>query len=151
LSLKEFKNSMADITRHIDRHPEDPLGYMGRATVYCRLGDDARALSDYSRALELDPSNAAVYFSRGVYYAEKERYSEMHADLMAALNAGLSGEKAELARGMLLYGVTKTPRKNWDAKALKILAAGRMPLRNDQSDKGSPNPSVQTESETPIR
>ena len=45
--------------------------YNGRGNAYSNKEDYARAISDYGKAIELDPKNDAVFFNRGVLYVSQ--------------------------------------------------------------------------------
>ena len=49
--------------------PDDPTlvtAHHNRGFAYYRQGDYDRALEDYTKALELSPDDAEVYFDRGI-------------------------------------------------------------------------------------
>ena len=49
-------------------------------------GDYQRAIVDFSKALELDPGNAAAYNNRGLAYVHQSDYARAIADFNAALD-----------------------------------------------------------------
>ena len=49
--------------------PRDPSLYNGRGNAFGRMGDSARAIQDYTTAIELNPNYAEVYNNRGNAYA----------------------------------------------------------------------------------
>jgi tetratricopeptide (TPR) repeat protein len=42
------------------------LLFLGRANAYDFMGDKARALADYNKAIEMAPTFAGIYYNRGV-------------------------------------------------------------------------------------
>ena len=66
--------------------PTDHETYVERGRVYAALGQPAKALADYDKALELNPKYEAVYYSRGLANAELRRYQQAVADFTRALN-----------------------------------------------------------------
>jgi tetratricopeptide (TPR) repeat protein len=51
--------------------PDYAWTYSNRGLAYYRKGDHDRAISDYAKALELDPNCAAAYHGRGDIYRDK--------------------------------------------------------------------------------
>jgi len=60
--------------------------YMGRALVLTQRADYERALEDYSRAIQLQPSNIAAHNNRGIVYALRAEYEESLTDFNEALS-----------------------------------------------------------------
>jgi len=56
-----------------------------RATAYAKLGEYARAIADYDRAIEADPERAVLYANRGAAYASLGRYGWAVADYGQAI------------------------------------------------------------------
>ena len=49
----------------IQRNPKDVVAYHNRGDAYGLKGDIDRAISDYTKAIELNPNYAPAYNSRG--------------------------------------------------------------------------------------
>jgi tetratricopeptide (TPR) repeat protein len=62
--------------------------YFNRALAFAALRDAGRALDDYTRALELDPTLSAAALNRGMLHYEAGRHDEARADLGRALELG---------------------------------------------------------------
>ncbi len=60
--------------------------YNNRGNAYDDSGNFEHAISDYSRAIEIDAHNIEYYFNRAVLYYRIEEYSKTIADLSQALN-----------------------------------------------------------------
>jgi tetratricopeptide (TPR) repeat protein len=58
-----------------------PRPYNNRGLAYADQGNLARALADYSKAIELNPNFAAAYFNRGALYREQGQKTQAIADL----------------------------------------------------------------------
>ena len=102
-----FDQAIADFTRAVEFDPELTLAYYNRGEAHessvrvrCaigtrRVGENPppcvltgafdRALSDYSKAIELDPRNAAAYFLRSGAYWAKGDYDQSIADVTRAI------------------------------------------------------------------
>jgi hypothetical protein len=60
------EQAVRDFSAYIKLNPKDSEGFERRATVYFRMGEFARAGSDYAAAVFLDPKNAAALYGRGI-------------------------------------------------------------------------------------
>src|SRR5262249_49329879 len=56
-----------------------------RGQAYTDLHQSDKALADYSKAIELDPKNAAAWHNRGYAYKELHQYDKAVADLNKAI------------------------------------------------------------------
>jgi tetratricopeptide (TPR) repeat protein len=64
-------------------NPKTAIGFVGRGDSYAEKGEYDLAISDYSKALELnplDPMFVHAYFNRGVAYFQKGKYNQAIAD-----------------------------------------------------------------------
>jgi tetratricopeptide (TPR) repeat protein len=64
---------------------QEPSFYANRGATYLKQGQYQQAISDYSRAIELDPKNAVTYSNRGGGYFELGKYQEAVADHTKAI------------------------------------------------------------------
>ena len=55
-----------------------------RGVVYDELGDQRQAISDYDRAIEINPDYAKAYFNRGIAYGKLGYDSKAIEDLKTA-------------------------------------------------------------------
>ncbi len=83
----------------------NPLAYDLRGTIYTASKDYDRALSDYDRAIELEPSFAQAYYNRGRIYSLLKRYDEALADLQmsAKLDPATFGYRANGNIGLVYF------------------------------------------------
>jgi tetratricopeptide (TPR) repeat protein len=84
---KDYAGAIAHFTAAIRWRRNDPYAgiYIDRACAYfCNKAYD-EAISDYSRAIELDPNSAAAYDSRGMGYQEKGKWDQAIADHTKAI------------------------------------------------------------------
>jgi Flp pilus assembly protein TadD len=90
---------------HRARRLEDATIYYKRGVAFQSLGELDEAIDDYSRALELDPSNALAYNNRGIVWHRKDELENAIADYDRAIeldpedavaynNRGLAWEEA---------------------------------------------------------
>lgn len=95
--LREYDKAIADYTQAADPKndfslvvgsPDEyqalALHYRGRAYQWYKK-DNAKAVADYTRTLQLDPSIRMVHYRRGSAYSELKKYAEAEQDFEAAL------------------------------------------------------------------
>jgi Flp pilus assembly protein TadD len=79
------------------------------------------AVTDYSKAIELDPRLASAYANRGLTYYETGEYAAAEADLSEVLRLDPKNQIALNARG-LVYGDTgRFALAFWDFRRLSEL------------------------------
>jgi tetratricopeptide (TPR) repeat protein len=61
-------------------YPKDAVAYNERGFAYIKKGDYDRAISDFNKAIRLDPQYVAAYYNRGFAYSEKGDYDRAIAD-----------------------------------------------------------------------
>ena len=93
-ALADSKNDCLDSKDHelrikgcsalLQRNPKDVVAYFNRGDAYGHKGDLDRAISDYTRAIELDANYAAAYNGRGRAYTGKGDYTHAVADVTRA-------------------------------------------------------------------
>lgn len=76
-----------------------PLSYFNRETQ----DDDERAISDYTKAIELDPNNPYPYYHRGLAYYRKGDYSRAISDHAKGIELGPNNASAYYNRGLAYY------------------------------------------------
>ena len=59
--------------------------YNNSGFSYAELGEHEKAIEDYSKAIELNPKNAAVYNNRGISYRKLEEYKKAIEDYSKAI------------------------------------------------------------------
>jgi tetratricopeptide (TPR) repeat protein len=123
----DYARALADLYRALDSAPE----FYNRASMYFDTGDIQRALSDYSAAIRLDPSNALYYNDRGVVYQLMRDYEHALADYSRAIELNPTYVTAYNNRGMLYYGNKEYDRATADhEQALKINPKSASAYRN---------------------
>lgn len=56
----------------IEKNPNNAVSYVNFGNVLSALGDDTRALSFYQKAIEIDDTTAAAYYSAGPFIMKKK-------------------------------------------------------------------------------
>ena len=99
--MGESLESVADLTRAIDTfdacnygREKLALAYSDRGYAYKDLHDTARSVADFTKAIELDPSDFDSYYGRGFAYVMSEKYGPALDDLRKAL--GMSCGKSHM-------------------------------------------------------
>ena len=73
-SHPEFLQQVEYYTGIMDQVPDNALAHSRRARAYQRLGDHERAIADYTRAFELDPSRPGSLSNRAGLYRHTKQY-----------------------------------------------------------------------------
>lgn len=86
---KEFiEESLKDITMAISIKPQSKY-YDARAKLYRLQGDFINAIQDYSKSIELNPTQSHAYLERGlIRYENENNHMEAHADFSKAIEFG---------------------------------------------------------------
>ncbi len=80
-----------------------------------------QAISDFNKALEINPKDAEAYFNRGIVHLEKGRYEQAISDYTKALEIDPRNAKVYLKRGNAYEGEGKYKQAIFDyTKALEI-------------------------------
>lgn len=113
LEIGQYDLALEPLSQAIEQNPQDPIAYMMRGQAYTQLAqndDDrahlARAIADYSNAINLDDTLADAYRARGTaFYGlftqtnEAEAAQQARADFTTFLDLG--GEADDALRAML--------------------------------------------------
>ncbi|MGD1902333.1 MAG: tetratricopeptide repeat protein [Geitlerinemataceae cyanobacterium] len=104
-TLGKFREALTDFARALKADDSDDtrraLAYGGRGRARMRLEDPQGAVSDLSRAIEIDGSDAALYVSRGAAYRALGNDSAALADFDRAIEVDPGSGRIYLERGML--------------------------------------------------
>jgi tetratricopeptide (TPR) repeat protein len=88
---------------HVELAPDDPEGYYERGEVYLEaLGDYDMAIAEFTRAIELDPTDGGLYRRRAWAYLGLQDWTSAVDDLSQAIDLGPDGD-LYLTRGMTYY------------------------------------------------
>ena len=80
------------LERRHQEEPTDAAGFVDRGNRYSRNGVYERAISDYTKAIELDQDYPEAYYNRGCSFYEVGRYEESIADLTRAIELDPSAD-----------------------------------------------------------
>jgi len=74
-----------------------------RGIAYAKTGHYDQAISDFNRALELNPKDVKAYYNRGLAYYQKGEYDQAISDFNKALEINPIDAKAYYIRGLAYY------------------------------------------------
>ncbi len=84
LSAGRLQDAVQAFTRRADLRPDEPTAFLQLGAACQALGDNARARSNYERAIQLQP-NAGAYSNLGLIHYSERRY----ADAVTAFEAAV--------------------------------------------------------------
>ena len=98
--------AIADLTEAIRLDPSDSGDYERRGDVYQYMGEQAKAIADYTQVIRPQgwPWYGGAYQSRGMAYLKKGDYHRAIADFTVAIRRGWGGQRRFATAG------TPTPR-----------------------------------------
>jgi tetratricopeptide (TPR) repeat protein len=87
--------------------------YITRGVAYCDKGQYDQAISDFTKALEINPRFAECYFKRGFAYVKKGLYDQAISDFNKVLEINQNLAEAYYNRGVL-YSAKREYEKSLD-------------------------------------
>lgn len=87
------------LSDHISSTDQDTNYYNNRGTAFSSKGDYDRAISDYTKAIELDPKNSDAYYNRGNTYVMKGNFDLAISDFTRAIELDPKNSDAYNNRG----------------------------------------------------
>jgi len=81
-----------------------------RGTGYFDIGNFEKAISEWNRAIEIDPQYADAYVNRGDAYLAKGEFDQALADFDKAITINPNDAYAYLFRGMCLIDIGENQR-----------------------------------------
>ena len=83
--------------------PDYANAYNNRGFVYGNKGEYDKAITDYTKVIDIKPDYAIAYNNRGIAYYHKGDYDKAMADFNKAINLKLDYESGYNNRGELRY------------------------------------------------
>jgi len=96
----------------VHKSPKKARPYYNRGNAYKDQGSIPQAISDYSRAIEINPNLEVAYYNRGKAYKYKGSIQQAISDYSRAIEINPNFEKAYNNRGVAYY-LTKEYDKAW--------------------------------------
>ncbi|HEV2691771.1 MAG TPA: tetratricopeptide repeat protein, partial [Verrucomicrobiae bacterium] len=78
---KEYQRAIAVCDRGLAEYSNLAPMYQTRGASWLYLGDLDRALADFNRAIELNPTYSEPYFGRAVIHGQRKEYADAQADI----------------------------------------------------------------------
>ena len=97
----------------VQKPPLDAEAYFNRGLAYANRGQHDKAISDYNKAIEINPRYAMAYSNRGIVYAKKGQHDRAISDYNKAIEINPKLAIAYNNRGNA-YFFKKEYEKAWD-------------------------------------
>jgi tetratricopeptide (TPR) repeat protein len=96
-----WKNELTLWDNNINIYPERSAhAYMGRGLIYSVSGNPQQALSDYNKALELNPKYTRAWYNRGNWYFDSLDYEKAISDFTQSVMLGYNSPSLFVNRGL---------------------------------------------------
>jgi tetratricopeptide (TPR) repeat protein len=149
LDSKDHDLRIKSCSAMIERNPKDVVAYHNRGEAYELRGEVDRAISDYTKAIVLDPNYAPAYNGRGRAYVSKGDYVRAVDDVTRA------GELTRKVQPRPAAVEAAPPKQKRDAN-VGLPVPGKAPIAESPSTLGkasvpekSPNPGKASVVENP--
>ncbi|XP_051470656.1 tetratricopeptide repeat protein 13 isoform X3 [Apus apus] len=100
--MKNAELALFELSRVISLEPDHPEVFEQRAEILSPLGRISEALSDLTKAIQLQPS-ARLYRHRGTLYFISEDYATAHEDFQHSLELNKNQPVAMLYKGLTFF------------------------------------------------
>jgi tetratricopeptide (TPR) repeat protein len=104
--LKRYDEGLAAITQAINLAPR-AAWYYNRGILYYNQQKYDLALSDYNKAIEINPNYAEAYYNRGILYKNLQKYDLALSDWNKAIDINPNYAVAYNNRGLVYYNQQK--------------------------------------------
>ena len=101
-NLRRYAEAEIAINKAICIAPRS-IFYSNRGVMYTHRKKWELALSDYSKAIQINPKDAVVYYNRGIVYADQKKWDLAIADYNKAIQINPKYVKTYINRGSLYY------------------------------------------------
>lgn len=116
----------ARLEQNRDMIQEEAIAAFRRAGAYLDVRNCARAISDYTRAIEYSPRSPEGYYNRGIAHERAGTFSKAIEDYSRAIDADPLYVKAYCNRAALLWNQGETERAVEDMKKAARLGLEEM-------------------------
>ncbi|MCZ8212967.1 tetratricopeptide repeat protein [Microcystis sp. LE19-8.1F] len=104
--LKRYDEGLAAINQAINLAPR-AAWYLNRGLLYSDLQKYELALSDYNKAIDINPNYAKAYNNRGILYKDLQKYELALSDYNKAIDINPNDAMAYNNRGLLYHNQQK--------------------------------------------
>ena len=103
LSREELLRALANLDQRVEAdNEEDPYSLLARGLLHSKLGDDRRAVEDFSRVIELEPDNAEALENRAAALDDLGEHRLAREDYHAVIRLEPDNAVALYSRGACL-------------------------------------------------
>ena len=80
-----WKDSITLFSDIVEKYPESSVGWNNRGLANSNIGNDKKAVSDYSEAIRINRTSVFAYNNRGISYSNLNHFNKAIADFNIAL------------------------------------------------------------------
>ena len=124
-------------TQEKQSESRDATAYYNQGRAYGQKGQYDQAISDYNKAIEIDPKFATAYNNRGIAYRQKGQHDQAISDYNKALEINPRDAEAYNSRGVAYYFKKKYDKSWEDVKKAQNLGYQVSPKFLDDLRKAS--------------
>lgn len=95
--LGDYEKVIEQYDKALAKNPANPQSLMLKGVYTSELGGDYEAIEIYTKAIEIDPRRALIYYNRAESYMKLEEYQEALSDYNSALKI-LCGDESDFIR-----------------------------------------------------
>ena len=100
---KVWKDGVSLWSDALSKYTHSAIIYNNRGLAYYKQGNLVQAISDYSRAIEIDPNHTHAYNNRGNVYVEQNNFAQAISDCTKAIEINPNYAEAYNNRGVAYY------------------------------------------------
>lgn len=109
----DLEGAIRNFSRAVELEPNAD-NYFARGLAYADLGDQPKAIADYTVAIRQDPKFAAAYYNRGMAYMALQQLPAAVNDFSEAIKTQPEFIAAYYSRGMAYYDLGRTAQARQD-------------------------------------
>ena len=98
---RQFQKALETLNDAISRDENNAEAHFQRAGILADAGDDSNALTDYEKALELNPNETRYFNMKGLFLLTRQHYDEAALVFTKALEIDPAFAKAHNNRGLV--------------------------------------------------
>jgi tetratricopeptide (TPR) repeat protein len=116
----DLEGAIRNFSRAVELEPTAD-NYFARGLAYADLGDQPKAIADYTAAIRQDAKFAAAYYNRGMAYMALQQLSAAVSDFSEAIKVQPQFIAAYYSRGMAFYDLGQGAQARQDYnKAMQL-------------------------------
>ena len=114
-----YAESIADITKFIDRYPTEAYGYYARGWCKELSGDPEGAMADYNEGIDVDENYPYIYLMRGSLYLDRGEKEKAMADFETVVAKDTTAETGSCRHYALNFLGKSDEALEWMQKILE--------------------------------